>query len=77
MINENKHRNTISLLALAIGVGLTVVGCSSLMGNIRIVEDFVEFDPSITYQLVICGLNTTATNAIKYLCKINYTHQVL
>jgi CRISPR-associated endoribonuclease Cas6 len=43
------------------------ISCSSLMGNIRIVEDFVEFDPSITYQLVICGLNTTATNAITNL----------
>jgi CRISPR-associated endoribonuclease Cas6 len=37
---------------------------SSLIGNTRSIEDFIELEPSITYQLVICGLNTTATNAI-------------
>jgi CRISPR-associated endoribonuclease Cas6 len=40
------------------------ISCSSLIGNTRLVEDFVELEPSITYQLVLCGLNTTATNAI-------------
>lgn len=37
---------------------------SSLIGNTRSIEDFIELEPSITYQLVLCGLNTTATNAI-------------
>jgi CRISPR-associated endoribonuclease Cas6 len=43
------------------------VSCSSLMGNTRLVEDFIELEPEITYQLILCGLNTTATNAITNL----------
>jgi CRISPR-associated endoribonuclease Cas6 len=43
------------------------ISCSSLTGNTRLVEDFVELDPATSYQLVICGLNTNATNAITNL----------
>jgi CRISPR-associated endoribonuclease Cas6 len=40
---------------------------SSLIGNTRSIEDFIELEPSITYQLVLCGLNTAATKAITNL----------
>lgn len=41
--------------------------CSHLIGQTKPVEDFIEFLPDIPYQLIICGLNSTATQAIQDL----------
>lgn len=43
------------------------ITCSGLIGKTKTVEDFVALEPDITYQLIICGLNTPAVEAIKNL----------
>ena len=43
------------------------ITCSGLIGKSKTVEDFVALEPDIPYQLILCGLNTPAVEAIKDL----------
>jgi CRISPR-associated endoribonuclease Cas6 len=41
--------------------------CSHLIGNAQSAADFIEFLPDTSYQLIMCGLNSVASSAIKDL----------
>jgi CRISPR-associated endoribonuclease Cas6 len=43
------------------------ISCSGLIGKTKTIEDFIALEPDITYQLILCGLNSAAVAAIKDL----------
>jgi CRISPR-associated endoribonuclease Cas6 len=43
------------------------IACSGLVGKSSFVEDFVSLSPDVPYQLILCGLDAVATQAITEL----------
>jgi CRISPR-associated endoribonuclease Cas6 len=43
------------------------IACSGLVGKVSFVEDFVSLSADVPYQLILCGLDVVATQAIMEL----------